>query len=69
MVTVLGVLWGLFGVDRLYLGQAGIGFAKMFTLGGFFVWAFIDLFLTRSAAADVNASTARRVAASLTLPR
>jgi len=65
VATVLSVLWGLVGVDRFYIGHTGVGFAKSFTLGGLFIWAFVDIFLIRAAAADVNATTARRVATSL----
>ena len=65
IATVLSVLWGLFGVDRFYIGHTGVGFAKLFTLGGLFIWAFVDLFLIRAAAADVNATTARQIATSL----
>lgn len=65
IATVWSVLFGLFGLDRFYLGQAGIGFAKLFTFGGFFIWAFIDLFLIRSVAADLNAAAARQIASTL----
>ena len=65
IATVLSVLWGLFGADRFYIGHIGVGFAKLFTLGGLFIWAFVDMFLIRAAATQVNASTARQVAASL----
>ena len=65
IATVLSVLWGLFGADRFYIGHTGVGFAKLFTLGGLFIWAFVDMFLIRAAAAQVNGSTARQVATAL----
>jgi len=37
------VFFGLFGIHRLYTGYKRIGFFQMFTLGGCFVWWFIDL--------------------------
>ncbi|MWV63179.1 NINE protein [Helicobacter saguini] len=43
---VFGLLWGIFGVDRFYKGDIGLGIAKLclswLTLG---VWCFIDFFL------------------------
>lgn len=45
-VTVL--LWaflGLAGGHRFYNGRIISGFLQLFTLGGFFVWWAIDLFL------------------------
>lgn len=45
MVTViLSIFWGAWGVDRFYVGDFGWGLLKLFTLGGFGVWWFIDIF-------------------------
>ena len=53
---VLGLFLGLLGIDRFYLGQTGLGLLKLFTFGGLFWWAFIDLFLIMSATDKHNVS-------------
>lgn len=35
-------MWGVFGVDRFYMGLIGTGILKLLTLGGFGFWAMSD---------------------------
>jgi TM2 domain-containing membrane protein YozV len=34
---------GVFGVHRFYAGKIGTGILQLVTLGGFGIWAYIDL--------------------------
>lgn len=44
-VFFISYFWGVFGVDRMYLGKWGTGILKLITAGGFGLWIIIDLFL------------------------
>jgi len=42
VLILLATLLGIFGVDRFYRGQVGLGIVKLLTVGGFGIWVIID---------------------------
>jgi TM2 domain-containing membrane protein YozV len=42
---LLAYFLGTFGIDRFYTNEIGLGLLKLFTGGGFGLWAFIDVIL------------------------
>lgn len=42
---LLCFFFGVFGIHRFYAGKWGTGLVQLFTLGGLFIWSFVDLIL------------------------
>ncbi|WP_106420576.1 TM2 domain-containing protein [Salinicola tamaricis] len=42
VALILSMWFGVFGIDRFYLGKWKTGILKALTLGGLFIWWFID---------------------------
>ena len=61
VALVLSIMGGTIGLDRFYIGDIGLGIAKLLTLGGLFIWTIIDLFLIMDAARAKNGELMRRV--------
>lgn len=45
---------GQLGIDRFYIGDTGLGIAKLLTCGGIGIWTIIDWFLIMGATREKN---------------
>lgn len=45
---------GALGIDRFYIGDTGLGIAKLLTCGGIGIWTIIDWFLIMGATREKN---------------
>jgi TM2 domain-containing membrane protein YozV len=58
---LLSLFLGYWGVDRFYMGQIGLGIAKLLTGGGCGIWAIVDYILIgMGSARDAEGQTLRR---------
>ena len=51
---VISLLAGPLGIDRFFVGDVGLGIAKLLTCGGLGIWTIVDYFLIMGRAREVN---------------
>jgi TM2 domain-containing membrane protein YozV len=61
IALILSLFFGVFGIDRFYIGQTGYGLLKLFTLGGLGLWKILDWFLIIGATRARNIKIANKL--------
>ena len=51
---IISLLAGPLGIDRFFIGDTGLGIAKLLTCGGLGIWSIIDWFLIMGVAREKN---------------
>lgn len=51
---ILSLVVGGLGIDRFYIGDTGLGIAKLLTCGGCGIWTIIDYFLIMKRTKEKN---------------
>ena len=51
---IISLFGGQLGIDRFYVGDTGLGIAKLLTCGGFYVWTIVDWFLIMGVTREKN---------------
>lgn len=54
LILVVSILVGHFGIDRIMIGDTGLGVLKLLTCGGLGVWTVVDWFLIMGVTRDKN---------------
>lgn len=57
IALILSIVVGVYGIDRLYIGDIGLGVGKLLTCAGAFVWYLIDIFMIMDATRKKNLET------------
>lgn len=51
---IISFFAGALGIDRFYIGDTGLGIAKLLTCGGLGIWTIIDYFMIMGATREKN---------------
>ena len=54
ITLVISIVGGSLGIDRFFIGDTGLGIAKLLTCGGLGVWQIVDWFLIMGRTREVN---------------
>jgi TM2 domain-containing membrane protein YozV len=58
---IISLFGGSLGIDRFYIGDTGLGIAKLLTCGGLHIWTIVDWFLIMGATREKNMELLQQV--------
>lgn len=61
VILIVSILAGTLGIDRLLIGDTGLGIIKLVTCGGFGIWTIVDWFLIMGATREKNTEQLAKV--------
>ena len=61
IVLIISIVGGSLGIDRFYIGETGLGIAKLLTCGGLGIWAIVDWFLIMGKTREINMQRIQQV--------
>lgn len=61
ITLVISIVGGSIGIDRFFIGDTGLGIAKLLTCGGLGVWTIVDWFLIMGRTREVNTQRLQQV--------
>ncbi len=61
ITLVISIVGGSLGIDRFFIGDTGLGIAKLLTCGGLGVWTIVDWFLIMGRTREVNTLRVQQV--------
>lgn len=61
ILLVVSILVGSLGIDRILLGQVGLGVVKLITCGGMGIWTIIDWIIIMNETRKVNLDSFRKM--------
>lgn len=61
ITLVISIVGGSLGIDRFFIGDTGLGIAKLLTCGGLGVWTIVDWFLIMGRTREVNTTRLQQV--------
>lgn len=54
MILIISLIVGYLGIDRILVGDVGLGIVKMLTCGGLGIWTLVDWFVIMDKAREYN---------------
>ena len=61
ITLVISIVGGSLGIDRFFIGDTGLGIAKLLTCGGLGVWTIVDWFLIMGRTREINLQRLQQV--------